>query len=842
METPLSSQSSSVDTESEILTEIEGEEATINKFNSPEETRDLKLKELPLVHQSKKKSESGSTSEDSVNDDRPWITGGPLGSKNAVLVFRCSALSNPPSDPPANELHMTYKTIQAETKLLAAVLGAHGMREVHPSIPDFNLLWTGIHPKPQMLKGMTPYQRVNHFPRSYELTRKDRLYKNIERMQHAKGSKHFDFIPQTFVMPVDFRDLCSAHYRSRGPWIVKPVASSRGRGIFIINNPDQVPLEETVVVAKYIDNPLLVDGHKCDLRLYVLVTSYDPLIVYMYEEGLVRFATVKYDANGKNLWNPCMHLCNYSINKYHSDYKKSDDPEAENVGHKWTLSALLRHLREEGTDTALLMSRIEEVVVKAILASAAPIVSACRMFVPHSRNCFELYGFDILIDSLLKPWLLEVNLSPSLGCDSPLDVRVKSAMLADLLTLVGLPTVDPMARRAHETRRPNGPVDILKKLSCRRVQSADALANGGGKKITSTSSSRLASSSLTLSPEESRIVRSARAEFERRGGFVRIFPSPESWKRYGNFLDPITGIASTTSSLNGQPYPLLLQRNYNLLLHQQLFPELRTMSISTPDRLNRYERALLQGHRSSLDDRPTDRLHSDKPEADGSDVEDVPDIKVVFKEMLLCLENGNRLSQFQARKLFGQYLVSILKRLSSHGRSGENDDQSELILRFLQRASGNLRTPYFVQIPSRKLIGKDRVAVVAKQLNDFIYLYNRETELYTEGLDRPNYVPSQLFQQFISVARESELEEVLSAHTKLYKCAHIYLGHSGAGLMHPLSLLRSFPPTSFSREDCNCKKTLPRLRDRTATTHQSSALPSPAGPSKKLTAKVSRAL
>ena len=73
----------------------------------------------------------------------------------------------------------------------------------------------------------------------------------------------------------------------------------------------QVPLDEPMVVAKYIDNPLLVNGHKWDLRLYVAVTSYDPLCIYLYEEGLVRFATVRYDSSGKNLWNPCMHLCNY---------------------------------------------------------------------------------------------------------------------------------------------------------------------------------------------------------------------------------------------------------------------------------------------------------------------------------------------------------------------------------------------------------------------------------------------------------------------------------------------------------------------------------------------------
>ena len=47
--------------------------------------------------------------------------------------------------------------------------------------------WTGSHPKPHTFKSLLPHQRVNHFPRSYELTRKDRMYKNIERLQHSKG-------------------------------------------------------------------------------------------------------------------------------------------------------------------------------------------------------------------------------------------------------------------------------------------------------------------------------------------------------------------------------------------------------------------------------------------------------------------------------------------------------------------------------------------------------------------------------------------------------------------------------------------------------------------------------
>ncbi|RZF45150.1 hypothetical protein LSTR_LSTR016383, partial [Laodelphax striatellus] len=398
----------------------------------------------------------------------------------------------------------------------------------------------------------------------------------------------------------------TCHYRQRGPWIVKPVASSRGRGIYIVNSPDEVPVEESVVVAKYIDKPLLIAGHKCDLRLYVAVTSYDPLIIYMYEEGLVRFATVKYDAGRKHLWNPCMHLCNYSINKHHSDYIKSDDPEAEDVGHKWTLSALLRHLRKRGgggdgggaVDTGQLMQRIEEAVVKAIMATAPPIIAACNLFVPHSHNCFELYGFDILIDEQLKPWLLEVNLSPSLGCDTPLDTRLKSAMLADLLTLVGLPAVDPVTRphHHHHTRHLHSTLPQRRHLTtARRVQSADSLPSVKKQSSSSASSSSssvnnsLSSSRLTssasnnnnnssqhLSSDIVRMIRNAKAQFERRGGFIRIFPSPESWKRYSAFLDPVTGVPCLPpGSAN---LSMLANHNLNLILHQKLFADVTVLN------------------------------------------------------------------------------------------------------------------------------------------------------------------------------------------------------------------------------------------------------------------------
>lgn len=106
--------------------------------------------------------------------------------------------------------------------------------------------------------------------RSYELTRKDRLYKNIQRMQQTHGFKNFHIVPQTFVLPSEYQEFCSkspvpvcqtralfeirsqssdtffalffpslisdCHAKDKGPWIIKPVASSRGRGIYLVSN------------------------------------------------------------------------------------------------------------------------------------------------------------------------------------------------------------------------------------------------------------------------------------------------------------------------------------------------------------------------------------------------------------------------------------------------------------------------------------------------------------------------------------------------------------------------------------------------------------------------------
>jgi hypothetical protein len=56
----------------------------------------------------------------------------------------------------------------------------------------------------------------------------------------------------------------------------------------------------------------------------------------------------------------------------------------------------------------------------------------------HRNCCFELFGFDILVDSNLKPWLMEVNVCPSLNSSSPMDVKLKTTLISDTLNLIGI--------------------------------------------------------------------------------------------------------------------------------------------------------------------------------------------------------------------------------------------------------------------------------------------------------------------------------------------------------------------------------------------------------------------
>ncbi|XP_032261522.1 tubulin polyglutamylase TTLL5 isoform X8 [Phoca vitulina] len=836
--------------------------------------------------------ETASSSEDEEvvsQEDHPCImwTGGCR--RIPVLVFHAEAILTKDNNIRVigERYHLSYKIVRTDSRLVRSILTAHGFHEVHPSSTDYNLMWTGSHLKPFLLRTLSEAQKVNHFPRSYELTRKDRLYKNIIRMQHTHGFKAFHILPQTFLLPAEYAEFCNSYSKDRGPWIVKPVASSRGRGVYLINNPNQISLEENILVSRYINNPLLIDDFKFDVRLYVLVTSYDPLVIYLYEEGLARFATVRYDQGAKNIRNQFMHLTNYSVNKKSGDYVSCDDPEVEDYGNKWSMSAMLRYLKQEGRDTTALMAHVEDLIIKTIISAELAIATACKTFVPHRSSCFELYGFDVLIDSTLKPWLLEVNLSPSLACDAPLDLKIKASMISDMFTVVGFVCQDPAQRastrpiyptfessRRNPFQKPQRPVSAQcqssdAKLRSRPLSASDAemknLVGSAREKVPG----KLGGSVLGLSMEEIKVLRRVKEENDRRGGFIRIFPTSETWEIYGSYLEHKTSmnymLATRLFQDRGNPRRSLLTGRTRLAADGA--PELKVESMNSKAKLHAalYERKLL-----SLEVRKrrrrSSRLRAMRPkypvitqpaemnvktETESEEEEEValdnedeeqeasqeesagslgenqakytPSLTVMvenspkenamkvsewnnkseqcykietqepepkFNLMQILQDNGN-LSKVQARIAFSAYLQHVQIRLmkDSGGQTfsaswaAKEDEQMELVVRFLKRASSNLQHSLRMVLPSRRLALLERRRILAHQLGDFIIVYNKETEQMAEKKSKKKLeeeeedgVNTENFQEFIRQASEAELEEVLTFYTQKNKSASVFLG------------------------------------------------------------------
>lgn len=90
----------------------------------------------------------------------------------------------------------------------------------------------------------------------------------------------------------------------------------------------------------------------------------------------------------------------------------------------------------------LLWSRIYDVIIKSIISGEHYVIAGMKKYNLHRNNCFEVFGYDIILDSELKPWLLEVNLSPSLACDSPLDLTIKGNLLADAFNMIAVKRFD----------------------------------------------------------------------------------------------------------------------------------------------------------------------------------------------------------------------------------------------------------------------------------------------------------------------------------------------------------------------------------------------------------------
>ncbi|KAA8581229.1 hypothetical protein FQN60_002810 [Etheostoma spectabile] len=347
----------------------------------------------------------------------------------------------------------------------------YGLREAMEG-EDWTLFWTDYSVSLDRVKDMKRYQKINHFPGMIEICRKDLLARNMNRMLKL-FPKDYNIFPKTWCLPADYSDF-QAYTRAKKSktYICKPDTGCQGKGIIITKSSKEIQPGEHMICQVYI--------------------SRDDV---------------------------CMHLTNYSINKNSENFLRDED-----TGSKRKLSTLNKLLESISCNTDKMWNDIEDMIIKTLI-SAHPILkhNYHTCFPNHTTGsaCFEILGFDVLLDHRLRPWVLEVNHSPSFTTDSQLDREVKDALLYDTLVLINLGACDRRKITKEERRRVK---DRLQQISTKEARSEELRQ----------------CQAATMEQME-------KYEAKHLGGFKRIYPR-EGGEKYDKYFKHSSSLFQETSA------------------------------------------------------------------------------------------------------------------------------------------------------------------------------------------------------------------------------------------------------------------------------------------------------
>ena len=226
-------------------------------------------------------------------------------------------------------------------------------------------------------------------------------------------------------------------------WIIKPINLNRGRCIQVLNDTNTIveyllkiqemkKIEsqdnnnfkcEHIILQKYLEKPLLYQGRKFDIRIWILIIGGQENFVYIFKQGHLKATCAEYDINSSS---PFIHLTNYSVQKHNADFSKRE------IGNEISYKDFQDELDKKKTGKNFLKDIYPKIVYIIRLA-----VGAAKSNINHLNriNCFEIFGCDFILDEKYKPYLLEININPGLEISPPLISKLVPRMVDDALKL-----------------------------------------------------------------------------------------------------------------------------------------------------------------------------------------------------------------------------------------------------------------------------------------------------------------------------------------------------------------------------------------------------------------------
>ena len=319
--------------------------------------------------------------------------------------------------------------------------------------------------------------------------KKEGLHAAIADYRRSHGRDAFPFYPASFSMPEE-REAFTAAAADAGDdavWIVKPTFLFGGQGMKLVRSLAEIPDAPGHIVQSYIADPYLIQGKKSHIRLYLLIASADPLRVYLWQNGIVRIAPEAYRPGLGWLDRSAIHITNTALHRDHPDLVLSKDRSRDDLGNIWSLEALLRHIAARGGLVEVLWQRLQDLALGLTLVIKHGGLFQ-RQAAQQGSEAYppKLIGMDVLLDSELRPWLLEVQRTP--GQTGAAVVEVVNAELFQ--TIAAMSAFPLLSGEDGEA-------------------SAQALAGEIG----------------------ARRLLEAEGEFARRGGFLRLLPPGPPAKR-----------------------------------------------------------------------------------------------------------------------------------------------------------------------------------------------------------------------------------------------------------------------------------------------------------------------